>query len=429
MKLAVFGLWHLGAVTAACTAAANVPTMGIDLDRERIARLAAGEPPLYEPGLAELVRSGIAAGTLTFSSDIASVSDADVVWICHDTPVDEEDRADPDAGRKQVQMLFPHLKEGAAVLVSAQLPVGSVAALEQSFARQANGRTVSFACSPENLRLGKAIEVFQNPGRIIIGTRDDRARSILEPLLQNFCETLIWMSVESAEMVKHGLNSFLAMSVTFANEIATLCERVGADASEVERGLKSDPRIGPGAYIRPGPAFAGGTLARDVNFLRALAGKYDLTLPVIDGIYASNRAHGQWAYRQLRRKLQPLSGRTIGVLGLAYKPGTSALRRSPSVELIQALLKDGAHVRAFDPHVSSLPNELKSVRLCTDARSVATGADALVVGNESPEFRSLSTDDIASVMTGRIVLDAGRFLAPAFAADSRFSLISVGRVS
>ena len=429
MKLAVFGLWHLGSVTAACTAAADIATIGIDLDRQRIASLASGEAPLYEPGLTELIRAGIGARTLTFSSDVASVSDADVVWVCHDTPVDEEDRADADAVRKQVEMLFPHLKDGAVVLVSAQLPVGSVTALEQSFASQASGRTVSFACSPENLRLGKAIEVFRNPGRIIVGVRDDRARAVLKPLLSKFCANLIWMSVESAEMVKHGLNSFLAMSVTFANEIATVCERVGADASEVERGLKSDPRIGAGAYIRPGPAFAGGTLARDVNFLRTLAAKYDLTLPVIDGIYASNRAHGQWAYRQLSRKLQPLSGRTIGVLGLAYKPGTSALRRSPSVELIQALLKDGARVQAFDPHVSALPAELGSVRLCTDPRSVAKGADALVVGNDSPEFRSLSTDDIASVMTGRIVLDAGRFLAPAFAADPRLSLISVGRTS
>ncbi len=142
-----------------------------------------------------------------------------------------------------------------------------------------------------------------------------------------------------------------------------VCEQVGADAAEVEKGLRSDPRIGPGAYIRPGPAFAGGTLARDVQFLRGLAKQKGLSLPVIDGIIESNRHHGGWAYRQLARILKPLSGRTIGVLGLAYKPGTSALRRSPSVELIRALLKDGAHVQAFDPHVSSLPDELKPVRL------------------------------------------------------------------
>lgn len=429
MKLAVFSLWHLGSVTAACAASVGISTVGIDLDRERIALLAAGEPPLYEPGLAELVRAGIASGSLTFSADVAAASDADIVWICHDTPVDAEDRADAEAVCRQIEMLFPQLKNGAVVLVSAQLPVGSVAGLEQSFTGQAKGRTVSFACSPENLRLGKAIEVFRNPGRIIVGVRDDRARLILDPLLRKFCQDLIWMSVESAEMVKHGLNSFLAMSVTFANELATLCERVGADASEVEKGLKSDPRIGPDAYVRPGPAFAGGTLARDVNFLRTLASEHRLTLPVIDGITASNRAHGQWAYRQLNRALQPLAGRTIGVLGLAYKPGTSALRRSPSIELIQALLKDGARVQAFDPHVSRLPEELKSVLLCSDARSAVVGADALVVGNESPEFRNLSADDVAGAMKGRVVLDASRFLAPAFAADKRLSLISVGRVS
>jgi UDPglucose 6-dehydrogenase len=427
MKLAVFGLWHLGSVTAACTAAAGIRTVAIDLDEKRVALLAAGQPPLYEPGLAELIRSGIESGALTFSAEFASASDADIVWVCQDTPVDEDDRADAGAVLRQVEMLFPYLKDGAIVLVSAQLPVGSVASLEQTFARQANGRTVSFACSPENLRLGKAIEVFQNPGRIIVGVRDDRARAVLEPLLKKFCTSLMWMSVESAEMVKHGLNSFLAMSVTFANELATVCEQVGADASEVEKGLRSDPRIGPAAYLRAGPAFAGGTLARDVQFLRSLGEGKGLSLPVVNGILESNRSHGGWTYRQLSRLLQPLSGRTIGVLGLAYKPGTSALRRSPSIELIRSLLKHGARVQAFDPHVLSLPDELNAVRLCADAASVAEGADALVVGNESPEFRAVSANAVADVMTGRVILDPGRFLEPALGTDKRFHLISVGR--
>jgi len=429
MKLAVFGLWHLGTVTAACTAAVGVPTVAIDLDRERIARLAQGEPPLFEPGLAELIQSGLSAGALAFSTDIAAAAAADVVWICHDTPVDEDDRADVEAVLRQTEMLFPHLKNGAVILVSAQLPVGSVTALEQAFAPQSGGRIVSFACSPENLRLGRAIEVFRNSGRIVVGVRDQRVRAVLEPLLHKFCDNLIWVSVESAEMVKHGLNSFLAMSVTFANELFTLCEQVGADAAEVEKGLRSDPRIGPGAYVRPGPAFAGGTLARDVQFLRGLANEKGLSLPVIDGIITSNRHHGGWAYRQLARILKPLSGRTIGVLGLAYKPGTSALRRSLSVELIRALLNDRVHVQAFDPHVTSLPDELKLVRLCPDARSAASGVDALVVANESKEFRALSADELAGAMKGPVVIDAGRFLGGTIGPDKRFSLISVGRIS
>ena len=429
MKLAVFGLWHLGSVTAACTAEAGVPTVGLDFDADRIARLARGEPPLFEPGLADLVGTEIDAGTLSFSTDPAVVAQTDVVWICHDTPVDDEDRADVAFVRGQAESLFPHLKDGAVVLVSAQMPVGSVAALERKFATQANGRTVSFACSPENLRLGKALDVFRNPGRIVIGMRDERTRAALEPLLLKFCPNLIWMSVESAEMVKHGLNAFLAVSVTFTNELATLCERVGADAAEVEKGLRSDPRIGQGAYVRAGGAFAGGTLARDVNFISSLAKTHDVAVPVMEGILASNRAHGQWAFARLKLELSPLKGKTVGVLGLAYKPGTSALRRSPSIELIRALLNEGARVQGFDPNVSSLPDDLKAARLGVDALAAARGADALVVATECAEFRALAANDVAEAMSGRLVLDAGRFLPPAFAADKRLSLVSVGRLS
>jgi UDPglucose 6-dehydrogenase len=180
MKIAIFGLWHLGSVTAACTAAAGVRTIGIDLDRDRIARLSAGEPPLYEPGLAELVRSSLATGVLAFSAEPSAVRDADIVWICYDTPVDEQDQADA-LVEGEIELLFPHLKDGAVVLVSAQLPVGSVAALETRFAQQAHDRSVSFACSSENLRLGQAVEVFRNPGRIVVGVREDARVQAFDP--------------------------------------------------------------------------------------------------------------------------------------------------------------------------------------------------------------------------------------------------------
>ncbi|MEA2953347.1 MAG: UDPglucose 6-dehydrogenase [Alphaproteobacteria bacterium] len=430
MKVAVLGLWHLGTVTAACTAAAGVVTVGIDDNADRIADLSRGEPPLFEPGLAELIRSGLDSGNLAFTTDVRAVGDADIIWVCHDTPVDDDDQADVAAVTNRVEAVFEHLRDGAIVLVSAQLPAGSIGALERSFAQKARGRRVEFACSPENLRLGRAIEVFRDPSRVVIGIRNEKARPALSSLLGRFCNNLIWTSVESAEMVKHALNAFLAVSVTFSNEIATICEQVGADAAEVEAGLRSDPRVGPNAYIRPGPAFAGGTLARDVNFLRSLAEDRGLTTPVINGVLASNRAHGQWALAHLRRMLQPLSGRTIGVLGLAYKPGTNTLRRSLSIELIRELVSAGAHVRAFDPKVTTLPDDLRSaVTLVSDSTAAAHGADALVVATEWPEFRKLAAKDIADVMAGGIVLDPGRFLDRAFAAEPRLSLISVGRMS
>lgn len=430
MKIAVLGLFHLGSVTAACTAAAGIVTVGIDEDKTRLAALSRGEPPVFEPGLAELLRSAMAAGHLTFTNDPTAVADADVIWACHDTPVDENDRADVTSVVRSIEMTFDHLKNGAVVLVSAQLPVGSVVALQRSFDQENSRRTVSFACSPENLRLGRAIEIFNKPGRIVIGTRDAHSRTVLEPLLRKFCDNLIWMSVESAEMVKHAINTFLAVSVTFTNEIATLCERIGATASEVEAGLRSEPRIGRYAYVRAGPAFAGGTLARDVHFLHELARKHGVSVPVIDSIQASNRAHSQWTLSYLRRALRPLAGRTIGILGLAYKPGTDSTRRSASLELIRELTKEGAKVRAYDPAVGDLPDDLAAVvTLAPDAPSVARGADALVVATEWPEFSNLRADEVADAMDGRIVLDPGRCLPAAFASNPRLSLISVGSAS
>ncbi len=430
MKVAVLGLWHLGTVTAACTAAAGVLTVGIDDDAKLVAGLANGEPPLFEPGLAELLHAGLDATTLSFTTDHSAIGEADIVWVCHDTPVDDDDRADVGFVTGRVEGIFRYLKDGAVVLVSAQLPVGSIRSLETAFEAGKFGRRVSFASSPENLRLGQAIQVFQNPGRIIVGVRDERAKAALEPLLSRFCDKLIWMSVESAEMVKHGLNSFLAVSITFTNEIATICENVGADASEVEAGLRSDPRIGPRAYVKAGPSFAGGTLARDLNFLGTLARGHKLKVPVIDAVLSSNRAHAQWALNQLRRFVQPLRGKTVAVLGLAYKVGTSTLRRSSAVELIRSLVKEGAIVRTFDPKVTALPDDLSSsVALAPDALSAARGAHAIVLATEWPEFRDLAATDIAQAMAGDIVLDPGRYLAANLGADSRLKLFSVGKVS
>ena len=411
MKVAVAGLWHLGSVTAACVAHAGIDTIGIDRDSLVVARLNDGEPPLFEPGLAELVQQGRQAGLLSFTTDATAVADAEVLWICYDTPVDDDDRADVDAVAGWSESLFPYLRDGAVVLVSAQLPVGTVARLERSFAAVANGRHVDFACSPENLRLGRAIGVFLDPGRIIIGVRNDSAREKLAPLLTKFCPNLMWMNVESAEMVKHALNGYLALSITFTNELAVIAERIGANAADIERALRSDPRIGPNAYVKAGPAFAGGTLARDVQFLSSIAEQQGLQAPLINSIIASNRAHGQWSLDQLRRKLAPLRGKAIAVLGLSYKPGTDAIRRSSSIELVRELLDEGAIVAAFDPAVRTLPGELDTaITLAKDARDALQNADAVVVATEWPEFRELSADDFTQRMAGRLILDPAAFL-------------------
>jgi UDPglucose 6-dehydrogenase len=427
MKVAVLGLWHLGTVTAACVADAGLSTIGIDSDPKVIGKLRIGEPPLYEPGLTELVQQGLSSGRLSFTTEASAVADADVVWVCHDTPVDEDDHADIGAVFRGVEAIFPHLKNGAVVLASAQLPVGTVARLEQSFATQANGRQVDFACSPENLRLGRALEIFRNPGRIVVGIRRERTVDKLAPLLSKFCQNLIWMSVESAEMVKHALNAFLALSITFTNELANIAEQVGANASDIEKALRSDPRIGPNAYVKAGPAFAGGTLARDVQFLSDIAEREKLEAPLIGNIIASNRAHGQWSINQLRRRLGPLAGKTIAVLGLSYKAGTDAIRRSPSIELLRNLLADGATARVYDPAVRKLPEEFRSgVIIADDAKGAIAGAVAVVVATEWPQFRELVGEDFASAMKGHLVLDPGAFLSPTVRKDATLTVVSIG---
>ena len=284
MKIGVAGLWHLGSVTAACLAQAGFDVTGTD-EAPVVAELAAGRAPLFEPGLNELLTAGIETGRLRFSSDPAmALRDRDLLWITYDTPVDDNDHADVDSVVSRAQALLPLLRDGAVVLVSSQLPVGTTRALRDWFVCQHPGRDLHFACSPENLRLGAAIAAFVQADRIIVGCESAAARQRLQPLIEQLGRPVIWMGLELAEMVKHTINAFLATSITFTNEIATLCERVGADAGEVEAGIRSEPRIGRRAYVTPGGAFGGGTLARDVAFLSTLAAAQGLRMPLIGGI-------------------------------------------------------------------------------------------------------------------------------------------------
>ena len=241
MKVCVLGLWHLGTVTAACLASGGHHVIGLDFDETVITSLKKGQPPLFEPGLEDLVKKGIQSGTLDFSTDPAqAVSEAKVIWVAYDTPVDDDDSADVDYVTERVARIFRYLKSGQEVLISSQLPVGTSAHLEKLFAIARPDVQISFSYSPENLRLGKAISVFTQPDRVVIGTRSENSRKIFSELLSPFTDHIEWMSVEFAEMTKHALNAFLATSVTFINEIASICEQVGADAKEVERGLKSE---------------------------------------------------------------------------------------------------------------------------------------------------------------------------------------------
>ena len=427
----MLGLWHLGTVTAACLAQGGHDVTGLDFEAAVIDGLGGGRSPLFEPGLDDLVRAGLAAGRLRFTTDAAqAVGSADVVWVTYDTPVDEDDRADVEYVMERVSRVFPHMRDGALLLISAQLPVGTTRQLEQRFAAGSHGRRVGFGYSPENLRLGKAIAVFTHPDRVVAGVRVDADRERVTELLRPFDATIEWMSVESAEMTKHALNAFLATSVTFINEIAALSEQLGADANEVARALKSDGRIGPKAYLSPGPAFAGGTLARDVVFLSQLGVTHGVPTRLLSSVKPSNDLHRQWAQRRIEQLLPDLRGRTVAVWGLTYKPGTDTLRRSAAIELCLWLNERGVTVRAHDLAVRSLPASLAAqIELADDAPGAVQGASALVVATPWPEYKEISSSELKARMVRALVIDPGRFLFETLGRDAGIEYVSVGTAS
>jgi nucleotide sugar dehydrogenase len=386
--------------------------VGLDFDATTIDGLNRGVAPVLEAGLEELIKRGTATRALRFSASIAeAVRDVEVLWVAYDTPVDDDDNADVEFVIRQIELVLLHLPIGATVLVSSQMPVGSIRRLESIAASKYAAQQLEFAYSPENLRLGKALEVFLKPDRIVVGVRSAETKTRLDKLLRPISESIEWMSVESAEMTKHAINAFLATSVTFANEIASICELVGADAKQVERGLKSENRIGPKAYLSPGGAFAGGTLARDVTFLNQVGEQQHLATPLLASVRPSNNEHKKWARRKLQAVFPDLSQITVALWGLTYKAGTDTLRRSMAVELCGWLIQQGAKVQVHDPVVTELPSHWRGkVQRYDEPLSALVGVQALVVATEWPLYRNVKAEQLAVKAPDLVVLDANRFL-------------------
>ena len=403
MNVVVLGLWHLGCVTAACCAE-YLPVIGIDFDEEVVRNLRQGRAPLFEPGLDELISRQLQAGTLSFTSDIRqSLRSADLLWVCYDTPVDENDTADNDFVLQRLERCLRYLPEGSIVLISSQLPVGTCANLEAKYTES----NLHFTYSPENLRLGNALETFRQRDRVIAGVRDDSPRAKLAQLFAPFAaDRILWVRPESAEMTKHATNVFLAVSVTFANELARLCEATGAHAYELEKALRSDARIGPKAYIRPGAAFAGGTLARDVVTLTNVGQRSKREIPLINAVLVSNEVQKQWPMCRLEATFPRLDEIRVAVLGLTYKPETDTLRRSASIELCLRLLSRGCKVSCYDPVVKTLPDSLAAATLHLSLAEAIIGADAVVIMTPWPEI--IQADWISLLQTkkdGTAIID------------------------
>ncbi len=429
-KVCVMGLWHLGVVTSVCLADLGCQVVGVDKDVGRVEALNSGRPPIYEPGLDGLVSENLTSGKLRFTTDLREAAlGAKYILVAYDTPVDENDEVDLSGVFATVEELAAHVDDGATIIISSQVPVGTCAQLIEKIRRAKPTLIFSVACVPENLRLGQAIERFKHPEFLVIGADDPAVHERVEQLLSVIDAPKVKTDLLTAEMTKHAINAYLATAISFGNEIANLCDEVGADALKVVQALRLDSRVSPKAPLNPGLGFAGGTLARDMKVLCGVGREKGYAAPLLNGVLQVNEGQNGRVVARLKRVYPSLRGRVIGVLGLTYKAGTSTLRRSAAVEIIRSLTAEGATVRAYDPKVdpAELQPHLDSFTFCSDPYAAATGSDALILVTEWPEFKELDFQRIRSLLRNPILLDTQNMLDADRLSQMGFVYQGVGR--
>jgi UDPglucose 6-dehydrogenase len=433
MRIAMIGTGYVGLVSGACFADFGHQVTCVDKDADKIAALGRGEIPIFEPGLAALVATNVAASRLGFTTDLAGpVAEADAVFIAVGTPSRRGD------GHADLSYVYAAAREIAAavrgftvVVTKSTVPVGTGDEVERLIFETNPSADVVVASNPEFLREGAAIRDFKFPDRIVIGTSDERGRKALgdiyRPLSLNQAP-LMFTARRTAELIKYAANAFLATKITFVNELADLCEQVGADVQQVARGMGLDNRIGP-KFLHAGPGYGGSCFPKDTRALVKIAEDHDVQLRIVEAVVAVNDNRKRAMARKVANALGGnLRNKTIAVLGLAFKPDTDDMREAPSIPLITGLCDMGAKVRAFDPaSMKEARRELPDIDYCDDAYACADGADALVIVTEWVQFRALDLSRLKRIMKQPVVVDLRNVYRPNEMAELGFVYSSVGR--
>jgi UDPglucose 6-dehydrogenase len=342
--------------------------------------------------------------------------------------VDDEDESDLSQVTAAAALLAAHLGDGSTVVVSSQVPVGTCERIEAAIRDGRPSLDFGVAYVPENLKLGQAIERFKQPDMVVIGSDDPAAAEAAGELLAGIAAPRVVVGIRTAEMIKHALNAFLATCISFGNEMANLCDEVGADALELAGALHFDRRVGPLAPLRPGLGFAGGTLARDLKTLKKLGKRNGTGTPLVDAVLEVNERQNRVVIGKLRKVFGSLEGLTVGILGLTYKPGTSTLRRSAALAMVAELIAGGAAVKVHDPraNLEELP-AAPDFEFCADPGAVVLRSDALVIVTEWPEFRSLDFRAIRDGMRIPLLIDAQNMLDATEMTQMGFRYVGIGR--
>lgn len=439
MNVVVVGTGYVGLVTGIGFADLGNEVTCVDIDKEKVALIQEGKCPIYEPGLAEMLGYNIRSGRLKFSTDLASVAaKAEVVFIAVGTPPTEDGGADLTHVLKVADQLGECMENYTVVVVKSTVPVGSCHRVKERIIQSAvkNFKKLDFdvASNPEFLKEGTAVEDFLKPDRIILGTDSDRALGVMQKLYEPFIlngHPMLHMDIASSEMTKYAANAMLATRISFMNEIARICETLGADISQVKRGIGADKRIGS-AFLNAGIGYGGSCFPKDVKALIATAKEFGEEMRILDAVEHVNTTQRSWFFKKVISHFKGrLEGKTIALWGLAFKPGTDDMRMAPSLDLVSYLTECGAKVKVYDPIATETAKAalmgVKGVEYMNDAMSAAKGSDALILVTEWREFRRPDFTLLKSNMNSPVIFDARNQYSPALLTQYGFQYYCIGR--
>ncbi|HYK78552.1 MAG TPA: UDP-glucose/GDP-mannose dehydrogenase family protein [Micropepsaceae bacterium] len=431
MRIAMIGTGYVGLVSGACFSEFGHHVACVDKDMSKIDSLRAGRMPIYEPGLEEVVADNVKAGRLSFTGDLAaSVKAADAVFIAVGTPSRRGD------GHADLTYVFAAAEEIAAaldgytvVITKSTVPVGTGRKVEETIRRIRPNAQVDVCSNPEFLREGSAIEDFRRPDRVVCGTASDNARAVLRelyrPLFLN--ETpMLFTSRETSELIKYAANAFLATKITFINEMADICERVGANVQDVARGIGLDGRIGS-KFLHAGPGYGGSCFPKDTVALMKTAQEVGAPSRIVEAVAKVNEARKERMAEKIVKAFGGVSGKTVAVLGLTFKPNTDDMRDSPSLVILPELIKQGARVRCYDPEGMNEAKKHLQVEMCPDAYAALEGADGVVILTEWNEFRALDLEAAKRLLKRPLMVDLRNIYRPDEMAKIGFVYVSIGR--
>ena len=430
----MIGGGYVGLVSGACFAEFGTEVCVVETDPEKLTALRCGTMPIYEPGLDRLVHENVAAGRLHFLEDLeAALAGAEAIFIAVGTPTRRGDgHADLTYVYTAAEQIAHALRAYAVIVTKSTVPVGTGRRIAEIVRHINPSLDFDVASNPEFLREGSAIPDFMRPDRVVIGTESDRAREVLRRVYRPLYlieAPVVFTGIETAELTKYVANAFLSMKVTFINEVADLCEKVGADVHDVARGIGLDGRIGR-KFLHPGPGFGGSCFPKDTLALVRIAQDYGAPLRLVETVaYVNDARKAGMAARIVTACGGLVRGRTIGILGLTFKPETDDMREAPSIPIISRLIEDGAMIRAYDPEGVNQARAVlpPSVTFCQSALDAAQGADALVLITEWNEFRAISPERLREVMRGQVIIDLRNVYDPAAMQAAGFKYHGVGR--